>query len=546
LVTATTSAAARALRLSPAVTRQVTARRAIAVRARDGVILRTDHYAPAIEDAPTVLVRTPYGRNGVTGIAARLLAERGFHVVMQSCRGTGGSGGTFRPMRHERDDGLDTVDWLRRQPWFNGVLGTYGPSYVGYTQWAIADVPELAAMATVITASSFREPIYAGDSFSLYSTLAWASLLAAQTQPWLASTIEVLRGSPRLNRAFEHLPLREADQLATGAEVAFFREWLELANAEPAERDAYWSEVDHEQLLPKVHAPVLMIGGWHDIFLPWQLHDYAVLQAAGAEPYLTVGPWTHGSPGLLAASVRESVDWLRAQLRGETDAVRTRPVRLYVEGAGEWREYDAWPPPGTIAQPWYLQPGGGLAPTAPRGQSSVDRYRYDPQDPTPTVGGPLLLAHVSGPRDNRAVEARADVLVYTSPVLDRDLEIIGPVTATVHVRGSSPYHDVFVRLCDVEPSGRSVNICDGLVRLNPRGALLPEPVAVDVALWPAAHRFRAGHRIRVQVSGGAHPRYVRNPGTADALATATDLRPVEVEVWHDHDRPSSVTLPVIS
>jgi uncharacterized protein len=239
------------------------------------------------------------------------------------------------------------------------------------------------------------------------------------------------------------------------------------------------------------------------------------------------------------------VDWLRAQLRGETGAVRDRPVRLYVEGAGQWREYDAWPPPGTIAQPWYLQPGGGLAPTAPRGQSSVDRYRYDPQDPTPTVGGPLLLAHVSGPRDNRAVEARPDVLVYTSPVLDRDLEIIGPVTATVHVRGSSPYHDVFVRLCDVEPSGRSVNICDGLVRLNQRGAVPAEPV-VEVALWPAAHRFRAGHRIRVQVSGGAHPRYVRNAGTADPLATGTDLRPVEVEVWHDHDRPSSVTLPVIS
>src|SRR5690349_4350847 len=147
------SAAARALGLPPRRTREVRARRAIPVRTRDGVILRTDHYAPALATAPTVLVRTPYGRGGLSAVAARLLAERGFHVVMQSCRGTGGSGGAFDPMRRERDDGLDTVAWLRRQPWFTGRLGTYGPSYVGYTQWAIADVPELAAMATVVTAS---------------------------------------------------------------------------------------------------------------------------------------------------------------------------------------------------------------------------------------------------------------------------------------------------------------------------------------------------------------------------------------------------------
>jgi putative CocE/NonD family hydrolase len=494
--------------------------------------------------APTVLVRTPYGRGGLTAVAARLLAERGFHVVMQSCRGTGGSGGAFDPMRRERDDGLDTVAWLRRQPWFTGRLGTYGPSYVGYTQWAIADVPELAAMATVVTASSFRDPVYAGDAFALFTTLAWASLIAAQTEPWLRGTVELLRGQPRLQRAFAHLPLGEADELATGAEVAFFRRWLALAGADRIEREAYWADVDHAHRLPGVTAPVLMVGGWHDIFLPWQLVDYETLRAAGSRPYLTIGPWTHGSGGLLATSIRESLAWLRAHLRDEPDALRRKPVRLYVQGAGSWRDYDDWPPAGTVMVDWRLQPWGRLAPSTPP-PSTPDGYRYDPTDPTPMVGGPLLLSNVSGPRDNRVVEARPDVLVYSGGVLERDVEVIGPVSATMYVRATRPYHDVFVRLCDVEPSGRSLNVCDGLARVTPAQPSTADGwVEVRVELWPTAYRFRAGHRLRLQVSGGAHPRYARNPGTAEPLATAVNLQPVDVEVAHDPDRPSAVHLPI--
>jgi putative CocE/NonD family hydrolase len=539
-----TTLLARALRLSPPLTRQMTTRRGLSVRSRDGVILRTDHYAPALADAPTVLIRTPYGRGGVTGVAARVLAERGFHVVLQSCRGTGGSAGAFEPLRHERDDGLDTVDWLRRQPWFTGVLGMFGPSYVGYTQWAIADVPELAALATVVTASSFRDPVYAGGSFSLFTTLAWANLLAAADEPWLAGTAELLLGRPRLNRAFGHLPLGEADELATGAEVGFFREWLALAHEDTPERVKYWEDVDHSHRLPGLAAPVLMVGGWYDIFLPWQLADYAALRAAGARPYLTIGPWTHGGGGLLAASVRESVEWLRAHLRGELEALRALPVRVYLGGADEWREYPDWPPPSDEVRPWYLGPAGTLNESIV--DSVADRYRYDPADPTPTVGGPLLLSNVSGPRDNRAVEARPDVLVYTSSTMDEAVDVIGPVTATIQVRASQPYHDLFVRLCDVEPSGRSVNLCDALARVRP-GAYPTGPdgtTAVTVQLWPTAHRFRAGHRIRLQVSSGSHPRYPRNTGTGEPLLTATELRPVEIEVWHDPDRPSSVSLPV--
>ena len=533
--------AGRLLKLPRPITRDVRVRRGIGVRARDGIILRTDHYAPAGLDAPTILIRTPYGRGGINVLAARLFAERGFHVVVSSCRGTAGSGGSFDPLWHERDDGLDTVDWLRRQPWFTGRLGTFGPSYVGYTQWAIADVPELAAMATSVTASQFRDPTYAGGSFALFTTLAWASLLQAQRVPRLGSTIEVLRGNPRLTKAFAHLPLGEADLLATGEEVAFFRRWLNLAGASTEDIDAYWSAVNHDHRLPTVSAPVLMVGGWQDIFLPWQLRDYAALRAAGARPQLTIGPWTHGSGGLLVESLRESIDWFRVHLRDEPVQRRARPVRLHVSGAGQWREYDDWPPAEVPSHRWYLQRAGGLSEREPDA-STPDSFVYDPADPTPAVAGPVLLANVSKPRDNSELEARADVLVYTTDLLRADLDVIGPVTAAVYVRGSRPFFDVFVRLCDVDPGGRSLNVCDGLARVRP-GAY-PDAgdavQAVEVELWPTAYRFRAGHRVRVQVSAGAHPRYPRNPGTGDRMASAVDLHPVTIDVLHEPGRASSL------
>jgi uncharacterized protein len=564
----------RYLRLPPAVTRQVRVERNLPVRARDGVILRANHYAPAVPSAPTVLIRTPYGRTGVIGITSgRALAERGFHVVLQSCRGTFDSGGVFEPMRHEREDGLDTVAWLQEQPWFDGNLFTYGPSYIGFTQWAIAAEagPVLKGMCAPVTASGFRDPTYAGGAYSLDTILNWATLTANQGGSLLSFAYKQTRAQPRLRRAMLHLPLSEVDALVTGQPVAFFQEWL--AHAEPG--DPYWADRGHDTRVSEVTAPVCMIGGWYDIFLLWQLRDYAALRAAGRSPRLIIGPWTHADLRLMGFSMREAIRWFRSL----ADGMPTPDgVRIQIGGTGEWRELPDWPPP-TGRTEWYLQPGGALAPVRPE-SSEPDRFRYDPADPTPSPGGALLTTE-AGRRDNRAVEARPDVLVYTSPPLAEDYEVIGPVTAVIYIRSSLKHFDVQVRLCEVDSDGRSWNLTDGLTRMNPAHSRAPGgpvrtevpvgtggpvrtevpvgtggPVgaasgapctdgvhAVEVELWPVGHRLRAGHRIRVHVAGGAHPRHARNPGTGEPLATARNLLAAENEIFHDPDRPSAIRLP---
>jgi uncharacterized protein len=510
-VTLAVRAFAAACGLGPPLTRRVSVHRGLSVRARDGVIMRTDIYTPrGVDEAPTVLVRTPYGRGGPTGLIARTVAGYGFHVVVQSCRGTADSGGVFEPLRRERDDGLDAIDWLRHQPWYTGAFAMYGPSYVGFTQWAVAaDAgPDLKALATSVTAASFRDATYSGGGFSLDTVLTWSTILDAQRRPPGEALLEILRGQPKLKRGLAHPVLTEADAVAVGVAVPHFQEWLR----ETAADSPYWLERGYQHRVAEVDVPVLMVGGWYDIFLPWQLVDYGVLRAAGRAPRLVIGPWHHGSLALLRASVREGVRFLQEHLR--RDAVEPAPpVRVSIGGTGEWRELPAWPPAHRV-QEWFLQTDGGLAPDR-EPHAGRRGFRYDPSHPTPAVGGPRLNGAVAGIRDNRALEARPDVLVYTSGPLAEPVEAVGPVRAVIRTTSSVPSFDVFVRVCDVPPNGRSVNLCDGLVRV------VADPGAeheVTVDLWPVAHVFRSGHRIRVQVSGGAHPRWSRNPGTGAALA----------------------------
>ena len=214
---------------------RVTVERDLEVPAADGVTLLADRYAPTdVEGAPTVLVRSPYGRRGPFGLmCGQAFASDGFQAVVQSVRGGFGSGGTFEPLLQEREDGLDTLDWLRLQPWYDGRLLTYGPSYVGFVQWALAAEAgdELKAMATIVTASDFGPPTYAGGAFSLDTVLTWSALLDAQRARAGLNAVELLRGQPRLQRGLARVPLAEADRITTGAEIEFFQRWL--AEADP-------------------------------------------------------------------------------------------------------------------------------------------------------------------------------------------------------------------------------------------------------------------------------------------------------------------------
>ncbi|GIF72642.1 CocE/NonD family hydrolase [Asanoa siamensis] len=547
-----TYAAARALRLPPAVPGKVSYRRNQRMRARDGVALMTDYYATDVPDAGTVLIRTPYGRGGPVTLLGRLIASRGLHTVIQSCRGTYGSGGTFEPMLHEREDGIDTVDWLRRQPWYNGNLGMFGSSYQGFTQWAVAPYvgDELRAMVLVCTASSARDSTYAGEAFSLDTVLTWAELLAAEGAPFFSRQAELRRGQPKLFRGLATLPLETADAVATGAAVPFFQEWLR----EVAPDAAYWADRVFDAGVTSVKAPIAMITGWYDIFLTAQLRDYAALKAAGADPYLMIGPWTHGSPGLLTAWMREGLAFLcdrmprggdaAAALRGRSGgAPWDGEVRLHVANAG-WRSERAWPPPGRSAEV-LLRPGGGLG--ASPGVGEPSSFYYDPGDPTPSVGGAVLTANRAGRVENGSVESRDDVLVFTGAPLESPFDMVGEVAATIYMGGEPEFFDVFVRLCDVDPRGRSFNVCDGLVRVVPRRFRRDADgvTRVEVPMYPTAYRFQAGHRLRVQVAGGAHPRWARNPGTGEPLGSAVEMRGGRRWVYHDEARPSAVRFTVV-
>jgi uncharacterized protein len=533
---------ARALELPPAGLAPVMLQRDLAVPMPDGAVLLADRYTPpGRERAPLVLIRSPYGRRGPFGlIYGRLLAERGFQVLVQSCRGTFGSGGTLDPFR-EHGDGMATIAWMRRQPWYPGAFATAGPSYLGVVQWAVAaDAgPDLKAIAAQITTSSPATAIYQGGAFSLQTMLSWMDQVAHQERR--LAFLRQRRADRRLVPLHNHLPLSDLDQLATGHKASHWQDWLN--HDQPA--DPYWARRDYRHRLPSVTVPVSFVGGWHDVFLPALLADYAALATAGHHPYLLIGPWRHSDQQVIAASVRDTLAWLRAHLLGNPSQLRPAPVRIFIGGTSEWRDLPAWPPPAQ-PQTWHLHPAGGLYPGPPQ-PSAPDCYTYDPADPTPSIGGPA--AHRGDPQpDNRPLESRPDVLTYTSPALEHDLEVIGEVTAHLFVRSSRGHTDFFARLCDVHPDGRSANICDALLRLTPEHPA-PGPggiIRARIGLWPTAHRFPAGHRLRLQVSSGAHPRYARNTGTSEPLATATTLAAARQHVYHDPSHPSAIVLPVTS
>lgn len=530
--------------LPPAETRDIVVTRDIPMKMPDGVVLLADHYRPrGDKKLPTILVRSPYGRSSLFGqMYGVIFAERGFQVLLQSCRGTFGSQGVFEPFRHEAQDGLATLELIEKEPWFSGDLAMMGASYLGIAQWAVASAKgtTLKALAPQVTSSNVVQTMYSGGAFWLDTALYWA-LLVDRQEKGLWALLSAMRKAPRLlDRATMKLPVRTGDEEMVGKAAPYYREWVDHAPEDP-----YWQRTDFSGHEADISAPVLLTGGFYDVFLPDMVSDYRRLREAGKTVHFTIGPWFHTDGGLMNVSHRESLAWFRAHLLGDRSGLRELPVWVYVMGAGEWQDFSDWPPPEHRPERHYLKPGGGLSTELP-GESEPDRYRYDPQSPTPSVGGTTLTQN-AGVKNQEPLLGRSDVLVYTSEPLPRDLEIIGPVSAELFVETSLEHTDFFVCLCDVRPSGKTTNVCDGLLRLTPSSHPRDERGTrkVTVSLWPTAYRFAKGHRIRVLVSSGAHPRFARNPGTGEPFGAAVRLLASDQAVHHDPERPSSVVLPVM-
>lgn len=533
----------RALGLGAARTDQVRMDKNIRVSTDDGATLATDHYRPqGVTYGPVVLIRTPYGKNRPMSAANGLmLARRGLQVIIQDVRGTFGSDGEFRPFHAETADGLATLDWIRAQPWCDGRVAMAGASYVGYTQWAVAAYadPGLSALASAITAANFRPTFYPGGSAALHLALSWTSQIGTQADrlpPWQ----DLLR-KKRTAAAMNLLPLRHADQAAIDKKVPFYAEVLD--HAEPD--DTYWDFIDHSRGLAELRTPTSMVAGWYDLFVRDQLRDFTALQDAGVPCRITVGPWWHGQPRMLQTMFRDQLDWLTGQLTDDETILQRPPVRLYLQCADRWLDFDRWPVPAA-PRDFIADIGGGLSDVSPAEEGSRS-FRYDPADPTPVVGGARLTAP-AGQRDNRRVESRDDVLTYQTDPLDHDLDVIGSGSADLYVRTEHRDADIFIRVCDVEPSGRSLNVVEGIQRLRPAD----EPTddlgtrRVPIQLSPTAYRFLRGHRIRVQLAGGAFPNYVRNHQTGEPVGDAVRTVPGRTQVLHGPDRPTKITLPVFA
>jgi putative CocE/NonD family hydrolase len=510
--------------------------------------------------SPTILVRIPfsstfYNRLAADGVA-RFWASRGYTAVVQGTRGRYKSGGAYYPLRHEHDDGLETLRWLAQQPWFDGRLGMWGGSAFGYTQWVLADRrdPGPSALMIQIASTSFGETFHPGGAFALESALFWAVRSRGARDD--------LPDFETLERGFVGFPLIDADERAAGQDIAFFDDW-----ATHAPGDAYWTQIDGERRASALRAPTLLMAGWYDPFLVTQLRDYAEIRAhadpeVARELRLVVGPWTHADALILPdgtpaeayrpASLAPSIAWFDHHLLGRPlDPSLAAPVRIFVLGENVWRDEQEWPLARAEYRALYLRSGGHANSRSGDGQLDFsppgtveppDRFVFDPERPVPSRGG-AMLGPRAGIREQREVEARDDVLVYTSEPLERELEVTGPLEALLHVTTSAPSTDFTVKLVDVHPDGAAYNVSEGILRRAYRPDAEPEEIRIELS--PTSMLFRKGHRIRVEVSSSSFPRYDRNPNTGREIATETTPSVARQAVHHGAGAPSRIVLPVV-
>lgn len=561
------------------------------VALRDGVQLATDVYRPAGDGQhPVVMLRLPYNKEqpALLFLAGDILrvAQAGYAVVVQDCRGTWASDGEFNPYFQEAEDGADAIAWAAAQPWSSGVVGMMGASYYGATQWLAATQapPALKAIAPFITTDQYHEKwTYQGGAFQLGFILQWASATFGVAE----AVRRVGRGSaaPALigeaitaadNVAAHYLQLPLGGLTTLAKLTPYVADWL----AHP-DYDDYWRAAAPREHYAKITTPALNFGGWYDLFLGGTLANYTAMKSRTRQR-LVIGPWVHGynggvyperNFGLMAhdgvADVTAmQIRWFDHYLKGLDNGVEhDAPVRIFVMGPDAWRDEADWPLPDTDWQCWYLQRDGsagspadaGLLAPLPPPDEPVDSFIYDPRNPVPTAGGAtflpgLFVAANAGPRDQRDVESRPDVLCYTSAVLEDNLEVTGPVRLVLYVSSSARDTDFTGKLVDVAPDGRAITLTDGILRCRYRESLERQKLMspgevyrIEVDLVATSNVFFAGHRIRLEVSSSNFPRFDRNSNTGGVLAgeSVEDFICATNCVWHDSVHASHLVLPVI-
>ena len=531
---------ARRIGLPPARHSTLVRQRNIPIQTADGVTLLAESWHPLGDDsAHLIVIRTPYGRGGLQGATlAILLAQYGFRVFTQSCRGTDGSGGEFVPFAFEKSDAADTLQWLRGQAWFQGKFATYGASYVGYTQWALAsNLPqELVAMNPQIAPINPVTLLYGKGIFAYEIAMMWTSLM-----PNPPSRLLLLLGAKGRAKAIlaaaTSLPLEQSYIAANqGRRSSFLESWLE--HGDPA--DPWWATFDHSGVLDKINVPILLQGGWFDMFTGEIFAQYAKLRARNVDAAVMMADASHsGFVKSVAKTLPATVAWFEAAFAGARPA-QVGTVAGETVGTGQWQQFSQWPV-STQALTLNLHAGGELAEIAPQA-SAPDRYHYDPRDPTPSIGGELLSLRVD--QDNRPLMARQDVLSYMTAPLPQPIEIVGVARVDLWCESSLEHADFFARICDVAPDGHARMVCESIRRVRP-GQVTVEPDGVwslQIHMAESLCRFAAGHRICLIVSSGAHPRFMRNAGTAEPLATATTLLGADQKIFHDPAHPSCVVL----
>jgi uncharacterized protein len=577
----------------------------IMVPMRDGVKLATDVYRPSQEGQwPVLVTRLPYNKDRrfpfefppftkekrifleLNFNSARVV-EAGYVIVAQDTRGRFASEGEFEPFVHEVEDGADTIAWAAGQPWSSGQVGMFGVSYQGLTQWQAAREQPAALRAIAPSQSpGWHVYPYQGGAFLLGVILGWATGVATdQVQRWVsqgratrAEVEEMMQANSDLPALYKRLPLVDLPVLQGRAPYYF--DWL----AHPIP-DAYWQGLVSEEIYERFTVPALTISGWYDHFLAKDLESYQSMKQRGGsalarqQQHLVIGPWSHGNflRGFkernygAASFARELLTdlhlrWYDHWLKGIDNGVeQEKPVRIFVMGENRWREEADWPLPGTRYWPYYLQSGGhantatgdGVLSTTRADAEPEDAYCYDPRDLVPTVGGAVIsqgMLDDVGPLDQRQVEAREDVLCYTTLPLERPIEVTGPIELVLYVSSSAPDTDFTGKLVDVYPDGRAEILTDGILRARYRESFVQPALMkpghvyeLHIDLEVTSNVFLTGHRIRLEVSSSNFPRFDRNSNTGGTIAFEREKDFVQAinRVYHSQVYPSHLVLPVI-